>query len=341
MIGKNTYQMKDGAGALIGITTTVPVEIIIASGRRPVDLNNLFISAENPNLLLSRAEAAGFSHNICAWIKGIYSCVLEYGIKEVIAVTGGDCSNTVALGELLAREGVRVISFDYPLDRSKDAMKEQMERLIGALDTNWTEVDKVRERLRGVRKKLEELDRMTWKDNLVSGFENHLYLVCSTDFNGDPDSFERELDKVIGAIKKRKPRDNEVRLGYLGVPPIFSNFYELIESKGGRVVFNEVQRQFSMPYHGKGVLDQYLEYTYPYDAEGRIKDIEKAVEERRLDGLIHYTQTFCYRQIYDIMLRESLKVPILTLEGDRPGRVDSRTALRIETFLEMLSDSFI
>ena len=54
--------------------------------------------------------------------------------------------------------------------------------------------------------------------------------------------------------------------------------------------------------------------------------------------MIHYTQTFCYRQIYDILLRKNLPVPILTLEGDRPGPLDSRTSLRIETFIQMLKD---
>jgi benzoyl-CoA reductase/2-hydroxyglutaryl-CoA dehydratase subunit BcrC/BadD/HgdB len=93
-----------------------------------------------------------------------------------------------------------------------------------------------------------------------------------------------------------------------------------------------------MPFNQEDIINQYLKYTYPYDIEGRLKDIELAVYERRLDGLIHYTQTFCYRQIYDIILRKYLPVPILTLEGDRPGRIDGRTALRIETFVEMLKD---
>jgi len=93
-----------------------------------------------------------------------------------------------------------------------------------------------------------------------------------------------------------------------------------------------------MPFDKKELVDQYLEYTYPFDINGRIQDINQAIQERELDGLIHYTQTFCYRQIYDIILRESLKIPILTLEGDRPGPIDSRTALRIETFVDILSD---
>jgi benzoyl-CoA reductase/2-hydroxyglutaryl-CoA dehydratase subunit BcrC/BadD/HgdB len=79
-----------------------------------------------------------------------------------------------------------------------------------------------------------------------------------------------------------------------------------------------------------------LKYTYPYGITGRLEDIRKAIEERQLDGLIHYTQTFCFRQIYDIILRESLPLPLLTIEGDKPGKVDSRTALRLETFVEML-----
>ena len=77
-------------------------------------------------------------------------------------------------------------------------------------------------------------------------------------------------------------------------------------------------------------------YTYPYDISGRLTDTRLAIKERRLDGLIHYTQTFCHRQIYDMIFREELDIPILTLEGDRPGRLDTRTSLRIETFVEML-----
>ena len=104
------------------------------------------------------------------------------------------------------------------------------------------------------------------------------------------------------------------------------------------MVFNEVQRQFSMPFLERDLIDQYLRYTYPYDIKGRIDDIKEAIEERNLHGLIHYTQTFCHRQIYDIIFRETLALPILTIEGDRPGNLDGRIALRVETFIQMLMD---
>lgn len=323
---------------MIGITATIPVEIIFAAGLRPVDLNNLFINSDQPKKLVSQAEAAGFSHSICSWIKGIYATVFNNDIKEVIAVTGGDCSNTIALGELLARKGVKVTSFEYPFNRDREALLDQMEKLRKSVSTTWSKIEAVKARLDRIREKLKRLDQLSYRKNIITGFENHTYLVSSSDFNGDPDEFEKNLDNFLIVAKNREPAKHEIRLGYLGVPPIFSQFYEYIESLNARVVFNEVQRQFSMPFEKKDILDQYLEYTYPYDISGRLRDIEQAIYERKLDGLIHYTQTFCYRQIYDIVLRESLPVPILTLEGDRPGSIDSQTALRIETFVEMLKN---
>ncbi|RLB44038.1 MAG: 2-hydroxyacyl-CoA dehydratase [Deltaproteobacteria bacterium] len=324
-------------GKSVGFTATIPVEIIFAGGYRPVDLNNLFITSVSPSDLVLKGESAGFAHNICSWIKGIYSVVLEYGFEKVIAVTGGDCSNTIALGEVLQNRGVEVIPFEYPGERSREQLVSTMETLMSRLHVSWDEVKKAKQRLDPIRKKLRELDRLTYESNLVTGFENHLFLVNSSDFWGEPEKFEAELDKFLARARKRPPMNEEVRIGYLGVPPIFDDLYEMIEQKGGRVVFNEMQRQFSMPFFDQeDIVGQYLRYTYPYDAQGRVADILEAVEQRAIDGLIHYTQTFCYRQIYDIILREKLPVPILTLEGDRPGKVDTRTALRIETFLEML-----
>lgn len=324
--------------SVIGLTSTIPVEIVLAAGMTPVDLNNLFITSQEPDALVKQAESAGFSHNICAWIKGIYSVVLNQDIKRLIAVTGGDCSNTVALSEILARKGVEVIPFEFPLDRDRESLTAQMDRLRVSLSTTWTDIKSIKSRIERIRSKLRELDRLTFQENVVTGFENHIFLVSSSDFKSDPDRYEKELDDFLADARERVPCNDKIRLGYLGVPPIFSDFYEYIESLGGRVVFNEVQRQFSMPVEDEDIVGQYLNYTYPYNIDGRIEDIRTAVKERALDGLIHYTQTFCFRQLYDIILREDLSVPILTLEGDRPRKLDSRTAFRIESFIEILSD---
>lgn len=135
--------------SIVGLTSTVPVEVVFAAGLKPLDLNNHFITSRAPDRLLSRAEQAVFSHNTCAWIKGTYSTVLNHDIHSVIGVA------------------------------------------------------------------------------------------------------------------------ERVRLGLLGVPPILSGLYEFLESVGARVVFNEVQRQFSIPFEDPDLLDRYLKYTYPYGIDER------------------------------------------------------------------------
>ena len=89
------------------------------------------------------------------------------------------------------------------------------------------------------------------------------------------------------------------------------------------------------------MTEQYLRYTYPYDIFARIADIAEAVAQRRLDGLIHYTQSFCFRQIQDRLLRQHLNLPILTIEGDRPSPLDHRTRLRLEAFVDVLRRDLI
>lgn len=322
--------------SIIGLSSTVPVEVIYAAGFKPLDLNNIFIESGNPESLITRAESQGFPSNICAWIKGIYSTVMTRDIKHVIAVTGGDCSNTIALAEIMSLKGVKVTPFDYPPERTREHLESRLETFRKVLSADWENINEVKVNLDRIRKKLKEIDRLTYEENIVTGLENHSYLLASSDFKGDPDKFEREINDFLNKVRTRNPFKDEIRLGLLGVPPIFSNFHQYIESNGSRIVFNEVQRQFSMPYESEDIVEQYLKYTYPYGTEARIEDIENAIKERKLDGLIHYTQTFCFRQLYDIVLRERLSVPILTLEGDRPGEIDRRTALRIDTFLEMI-----
>jgi len=114
---------------MVGFTTTIPLEIVIAAGRRPVDLNNIFITDPACQSFIDEAEMAGFPRNCCGWIKGLYSAALHHGIREIIAVTEGDCSNTKALMEVLQLQGIATVPFAYPYDRSPTALKLEIDRL--------------------------------------------------------------------------------------------------------------------------------------------------------------------------------------------------------------------
>lgn len=321
---------------MIGITTTIPLEIPLAAGIRLVDLNNIFITDSNPQKFIEDAEIDGFPRNICGWIKGIYGVTLGQKIPEIIAVTEGDCSNTQALMEVLTLRGVNTVPFSYPYDRSEATLALEMEKLSRHYGVTTGQVETMRQRLSALRLKVHEIDRLTWEENRVSGGENHYFQVCTSDMNGDPDRFESEIDDFLAEARGRSTRSERLRIGYIGVPPIFSDIYDILEQLDSRVVFNETQRQFSMPYNSPDLISQYRSYTYPYGIFPRLDDIEKELARREVDGIIHYVQSFCFRQIEDMIVRQRLKVPVLTLEGDRPGPMDARTRIRIEGFLEML-----
>ncbi len=322
----------------VGFTTTIPIEVLLAAGKAPVDLNNLFITSERSQWLIEKAELEGFPRNICGWIKGIYAAALESGIREVIAVTEGDCSNARALMEVLSLRGVTAVPFAYPGDRNRESLRAEIEKLMGHFRVGWDAVNRARERLDGIRRKVREIDRLTWQENLVSGEENHYFQVSTSDMNGDPDGFEAELDAFMRKASSRKPFREKIRLAYIGVPPIIGDVYPFLESRGARVVFNETQRQFSMPYGITDLVEQYRAYTYPYDIFTRLDDVSAELGKRGVDAVVHYVQSFCFRQIEDMVVRRKLDLPVLTLEGDKPAPLDARTRIRIESFLEMVGD---
>jgi benzoyl-CoA reductase/2-hydroxyglutaryl-CoA dehydratase subunit BcrC/BadD/HgdB len=330
---------KLGIGAevsRIGFTTTIPIEILFAAGKIPVDLNNVFITHPQRKALVEEAELEGFPRNICGWIKGIYAVAMRLDLDEVIAVTQGDCSNTQALMETLQLRGIKVFPFSYPYDRDEELLHLQIKKMREHFGATEADTHRVKARLDKIRERLGLIDQLTWQDETVSGFENHYFLVSASDMKGDYEAFHEEVEDFLREVKGRQGSDSEVRLGYVGIPPIYDDLYSFIEELNARVVFNETQRQFSMPYGTSTLLQQYLRYTYPYDIFSRVRDIRDEVRRRRIDGLIHYVQSFCFRQIEDLILRYEVNLPILTLEGDKPTPLDARTKVRLESFIELL-----
>lgn len=323
----------------IGFTTTIPVEVIFASKNIPVDLNNVFITAKSPYKYIEYAEESGIPRNTCNWIKGIYTSVLKNAADEVVAVNQGDCSNTHALIELFESFNIKVHIFSYPygIKDSYNFLKNEIYSLCESLNVQYSDVLNIVQQTDKIREKLKILDNLT-VEGKVSGFENHLWLVTSTDFNGDYKKYEKELDYFLLKAERRKAKKSGLRIGFIGVPTIFDDIYQFVEEKGASVVFNEVQRQFSMPSTSKDYIQRFLDYTYPYDIFKRLEDIKNEIEKREIDGIIHYVQSFCYRQLQDVIIKKELKIPVITIEGNDPGNIDARTKIRLESFIEMLQE---
>ncbi|MFC1913082.1 2-hydroxyacyl-CoA dehydratase family protein [Chloroflexota bacterium] len=323
---------------IIGITTTIPIEVFLAAGYQPVDLNNIFIADPNPERLVNIAEKAGFPLNCCSWIKGIYGVCMDYGIDTVLCVTSGDCSNTVMLMEVLKHKRFKVIPFPYPEQPDISKMQQSLETLAETLGTTLEDANRVKEELQPSRQLAHKLDQLTWQQGLVSGGENHLWLVSTSDFGQDHHGYHQQLGKLLDDCSQRQPYPTEwLRLAYIGVPAVYGqDLYRHLESNGARVVFNEIQRQFAMPEPGNSLAEQYCNYTYPYSIYKRLEDITTELKRRRVDGVIHYVQSFCHRGIGDIIFREILDRPMLTLEGNDDFTLTHHIKTRIEAFLDML-----
>jgi len=334
-------------------TTTVPIEIIIAAGYTPVDLNNRFVSSQNPLSFVDDAESIGFPGSCCAWIKGLYSVLTDIKKGEInredvfIAVTEGDCSNAKVLEEIVSLKiKMRTFVFGYPASRSPLQIRTEMERLASFLGTTLELSEAVRKKMSSIRKKLETMDKLSYlKPGIITGFENHYWLVSSSDMNGAPEVFEKELDKFLNEIEFRKKDWKHFqatkKIGFLGVPPILP-VHEFIQEKGGVVIYNEIQKEFSMMGNHNSLEEQYTQYTYPYSARFRFEKALDEINVRKIDGIIHYVQSFCHRQIEDIILRDmmaekNIDIPLLTIEGDKPSsHIDGRLSTRIEAFLETI-----
>jgi benzoyl-CoA reductase/2-hydroxyglutaryl-CoA dehydratase subunit BcrC/BadD/HgdB len=325
----------------IGITTTIPIEVLLAAGYQPVDLNNIFIADLNPERLITIAERAGFPLNCCSWIKGIYGACMEHGIDTVLCVTTGDCSNTIMLMEVLKLKGLKVIPFAYPDQPDSQRMQQALEALAKRLNTTLDAAERVKTELTPCRRLALKLDELTWEQGVVSGGENHLWLVSASDFNQDHHKYHQELQELLSQCLKRQPYSPDwLKLAYIGVPSVYGkDLYKYLESKGARVVFNEIQRQFAMPQPGISLAEQYSNYTYPYSIYDRLTDITTEIKKRRVDGVIHYVQAFCHRGIGDIIFRDKLKLPIMTLEGNDDFFLNQHLKTRVEAFLDMLQRS--
>ena len=320
----------------IGITSTIPSEIILAAGHTIVDLNNAFMSHKSPRQLVSIAEKDGYPSSCCGWIRGIYGTVKELApVDAVLTVTGGDCSNTHAMAETFEQNGIPTIPFSYPLTKSREELEKSIEALASHFGVSMEHALETREMLEPIRKQLDLLDNRLIEGKIPFSTYHSLSL-SSSDYESDLQSYAEKMQRAVELSEQDNISEDGIRIALLGVPPIITDLEEILAECGFQVVFDEIPRQFTMPYRSGDIVEQYLSYTYPYGMLGRLRDIKTECNKRRVTAVVHYTQSFCFRAIEDVVLRKNLNLPILTIEGDEPSCADERLKLRLESFAEML-----
>jgi benzoyl-CoA reductase/2-hydroxyglutaryl-CoA dehydratase subunit BcrC/BadD/HgdB len=325
----------------VGITTTLPIEVILAAGRRPVDLNNRFVAGGRAKARVELAETRGFPRTVCSWVKGLYGTVLEEGITTVVGVTQGDCSLTHALLEVLQTEGVEVVRFEFPYARSEESLDAEIARLEATFGTDRSATERERASLVSLRADLARIDEaMAGCRGAGLASRAHGALLSGSDLDGgERERFESAVHAFADEIERSPAAQGPVRIALAGVPPIVDDLFEQVEEAGGRIVLSEMAREFAMVRRGQGsIVEQYAAYTYPYDVFYRADTLKAACSARAVEGVVHYVQSFCYRGVQDRIIRERIGLPVLTLECDRPGTLDGSSVTRLEAFVEMLNE---
>jgi benzoyl-CoA reductase/2-hydroxyglutaryl-CoA dehydratase subunit BcrC/BadD/HgdB len=288
----------------VGITTLVPIEVLFAAGCQPVDMNNVFVGDARSGDFIDQAELAGFPDTSCAWLKGIYGAMLAHPeIETVVGGTVGDCSDTHVLMDYVERLGRCVVPFAYVRERLGD----EIEALMRHFCVSWSQVKEAHARLQRIRRRVWEIDEATWQQ-------------------------VRQFEPAQAPINP-----GGIRLGVLGVPSIFAeDLYRYLETDcGAKVVLNETQRQFSLPFDAD-VVEQYSRFTYPYGTKARLADIQAEARRRDVHGLMHYTQAFCFRELTDALIRQDVDLPVLTIAGNTEKHLSTQLKTRLEAFVDML-----
>ncbi len=305
----------------IAITALVPPEMIFACGGEPFDVNNVIpVSKKTPK------------NKLCAWT-AIWQEMLvkrEQKIDSLIVVAGGDCHNALVDGQKAAMSGIPTHFFFYPFDGDAEYLESQLYKLRDFLgEIEYPEKFKEIKELKKTGKQIDK-KRLEGKISSVDAFR---ILVSFSDLRGDLNGFQ----KAIAEVKECDIELNN-RIALIGVPPIYHDFHEVAQSLDLQIVFDELPYEF-IRHSGANIREaarDYSDYTFARPLDFRIKFLQEELKKRNVDGIIHYTQFACHHSLEDEVMRRKLDYPILTLQGDMPGKTPEQIKLRLEAFREMI-----
>gem|GEM_PF-2151617 len=316
-----------------GITALVPPELIYAAGWRPLDINNWIPGSD------ARPRS-----KLCAWTASWREAILggELKLDALVVVAGGDCHNALADGQVAARNVGRTHYFFYPFDGDAGYMEGQLRALEGFLgeglrgerahDRAMRALEEVAAAKRlGLR--LEAL-RSAGRADPGSTFDA---LISFSDLEGDPARFGGKVERLIDASRDFRGTEGP-GVALIGVPPIYRDFHRACAEAGLRVVFDELPYEFlRLGGHDlRSLARSYSTYTFARPVEFRLGLLKRELSRRKVRGIIHYAQFTCHHLLEDGLLREELDLPMLTVQGDLPGRTPAQVRLRLEAFGELL-----
>ncbi len=324
---------------MTGLTAPIPLEILIAAGRQPVDLLQLFLQQPDPAAILEEATESGFAQDASVVEKALYGTILRHGIREVVITVNGD-RPVRELATWLQQHDVRVLFFHYPLDRSRETLALEIKKLARHFGAAPVDIDRTHHHLTTIREQLQHVDRLCWQDDRISSRENFRLQLAASDMKGDPEAFAAELDRTIARARHNRPGRHKRRIACLGDLPLWNDFFLTIEEFDARVVYHEVPHMVSMPQKADSLVEQYLAFDLPYDIPSRLQKSLDIARQRDVEGLIFVrTGRGAGGGIEEILLRQRTRLPLLVIDCHTAGPLDLCSRLRLKDFLAGLDNN--
>src|SRR4030065_1029284 len=211
----------------IGITALVPLELIVACGASPFDVNNVIPSTRKYP-----------GNKLCAWT-AIWKEMLvkkEINVDSLIVVAGGDCHNALVDGQKVEMSGIPTHFFFYPFDGDPLYLESQLYNLVDFLGT--IESPEKSGQIKELKKIGKKIDAKRAQGKLSSGNVFRI-MISFSDLMGDLDVFR----EAINSLKEQKVEMNN-RVALIGVPPIYHDFHDVAQSLDLQVVFDELPFDF-------------------------------------------------------------------------------------------------
>lgn len=242
--------------------------------------------------------------------------------------------------------------------------KEHIEEVIGeplTLGAMKEGVQTINEK-RTALQRLDRLRSMNPEVMPISG-KDALFVV-QMGFLDDPERYTQKVNALCDELEERVSQNISVfpkktpRLIVLGTPfaPPNWKLHHAVETTGGAIINEEScigHRYFKDNVNLDGVENEdelykaLMERYSKIDCacftpnEGRIEKILQMVKERKADGVIYYTLSFCHtynvesKLVLDAM--EKAGIPALAIESDYSPEDAGQIKTRVEAFLESIT----
>ena len=189
--------------------------------------------------------------------------VWKFQIRKVISVVQGIVATTRRSWRFFNRTASKPLPCVPALQNRQEVFARPVGKACRLPGVDYARAEEMKHCLDSVCAKIHEIDKLTWMEQPGNGRgKPHLDGICKR-FDGGLHGFRRTRLTILKIAQGRTPISHDLRIGVIGIPAICEDLYSFLTSLGGTRVFNEIQRQFSMPYQTKTLVEQYSHIRIP------------------------------------------------------------------------------